>query len=120
MTVSGLTMISAERQPDHNRDSKTHRQRSMPFPLWLLSSSEHGQLMAQCDDLGLHSSLATKPDEKGIEHHIYKVEHGPGRLAIRLKQVQHLQSRLGFLVWTVYKNLYAPILIRFASCNFES
>jgi hypothetical protein len=61
-----------------------------------LSSLEHGQLMAQCDDLGLHSSLATKPDEKGIEHHKYKVEHGPGRLAIRLMQVQHLQSRLGF------------------------
>ena len=52
--------------------------------------------MAQCDDLGLHRSLATKPDEKGIEHHIYKVEHGPGRLAIRLMQVQHLQRRLGF------------------------
>jgi hypothetical protein len=31
--------------------------------------------MAQCDDLGLHSSLAAKPDEKGIEQH-YKVEHG--------------------------------------------
>jgi hypothetical protein len=72
MTVSGLTMISAERQPDHNRDSKTHRQRSMPFehyPLWLLSSLEHGQLMAQCDDLGLHSSLAPETDQKGIEQH---------------------------------------------------
>jgi len=23
------------------------------YPLWLLSSMEHGQLMAQCDDLGL-------------------------------------------------------------------
>jgi hypothetical protein len=44
-------------------------------PLWLLGSLEHGQLMAQCDDLGLHSSLAAKPDEKGIEQH-YKVEHG--------------------------------------------
>jgi len=29
----------------------------------------HGQLMSQRDDLGLHCSLAAKPDKKGIQHH---------------------------------------------------
>ena len=32
-------------------------------------SLQHGQLMAQCDDLGLHSSLSPKADEKGTEQH---------------------------------------------------
>ena len=35
--------------------------------------------MAQCNDLGLHDSLASKADEKGIEQH-YKVKHGGRRL----------------------------------------
>jgi hypothetical protein len=35
--------------------------------------------MAQRDDFGLHSGLAAKPDEKGIEHYSYKVEHGSGK-----------------------------------------
>jgi len=34
-----------------------------------LGSLEHDQLMAQCDDLGLHSNSAAKPGEKGFEHH---------------------------------------------------
>jgi hypothetical protein len=34
-----------------------------------LSSLEDGQLMAQCDDLGVHSGLAAKSDEKGIQRH---------------------------------------------------
>jgi hypothetical protein len=32
-------------------------------------SLQHRQLMAQRDDLGLHSSLAPKANEKGIEQH---------------------------------------------------
>jgi hypothetical protein len=36
---------------------------------WFLVSLQHGQLMAQCDDLGLHSSLAPETHQKGIEQH---------------------------------------------------
>jgi len=38
-------------------------------PLWLLVSLQHGQLMAQCDDLGEHCGLAPKAHEKGIQQH---------------------------------------------------
>jgi hypothetical protein len=40
--------------------------------------------MAQCDDLRLHGGTATKAGEKGIERYEYKVEHGPGRVAIKV------------------------------------
>jgi hypothetical protein len=33
-----------------------------------LTALEHRQLMTQCDDFGLRSGLAAKPNEKGIEH----------------------------------------------------
>jgi len=38
-------------------------------PLWLLVSLQHGQLMAQCDDLGEHYGLAARAHEKGIQQH---------------------------------------------------
>ena len=38
-------------------------------PLWLLVSLQHGQLMAQCDDLGEHYGLAPRAHEKGIQQH---------------------------------------------------
>jgi hypothetical protein len=37
--------------------------------LGFVISLKNRQLMAQCQDLGLQSSLAPKPGEKGIEHH---------------------------------------------------
>jgi hypothetical protein len=55
---------------------------------WFLVSLQHRQLMAQCDDLGLHSSLAAKPDKKGIQHHYYNVEHGRKRLTGHGPQLQ--------------------------------
>jgi len=36
--------------------------------------------MAQCNEHGLHDSLASKAQEKGIEQHYYKVKHGGERL----------------------------------------
>ena len=64
-------MIRAERQPDHIRDSQTQQAAIATIenkPLWLVSL-QHGQLMAQGDDLGLQYSLAAKAHEKGIEQH---------------------------------------------------
>ena len=65
-------MIKAERHSDHNRDNQTPQASVAWFEdelLGFLSSLQHGQLMPQRDDLGLHGSLATKARQKSIERH---------------------------------------------------
>ena len=79
----GLTIIREERQADHNRDSQTPKQtvRTTDVQLvWFYLPLQHGQLMAQCDVLGLQSSLAPKAAEKGIEKQYEDVEDGRRRL----------------------------------------
>jgi hypothetical protein len=61
MTVSGLTMIRADRQRDHKRESQTLRHRSArPRTSRFVFSLQHDQLMTERDDLGLYYSLALK------------------------------------------------------------
>jgi len=60
MTVSGLTTIRAERQPDRHRDSQTPQasihviQSNSLRPLTAL---ENRQQMTPCDDFALRSGL---------------------------------------------------------------
>jgi len=76
MTVSGLTMRRAERQPDHNRDSQNPKATIRPIEQnapRFVSSLKHGQLVAQRDDFCLHCNLAAKPGAKGIEKHYIRL-----------------------------------------------
>jgi hypothetical protein len=102
MTVSGLTVISADRPPDHNRDSTEITVDTIEYePPGLLTSLQHGQLMTQCDDLRLYHSLAAESGEKGFAQHYYKVEHGGRRLTAKALQLQQFQSRASFSVGTI-------------------
>src|SRR5215831_20885969 len=86
MTVSGLTMMRAERQLDHTRESQTPDASVAWFedhPLRFLGSLQHDQLMTQGDDLGLHSGASPKAKKEGIQKHQYKVERS-GKKATRL------------------------------------
>jgi len=67
MTVSGMTMIRAER---HARQQNLQTSAAW-FEDWSLcmGSLEHRYLMAQGDVFSLQCSLATKAKEKGTEHH---------------------------------------------------
>jgi len=66
-----MTMIRAERHPDHNRDNQTHRTSVAWFEDWSLcmGSLEHRYLMAQGDVFSLQCGLATKAGEKGTERY---------------------------------------------------
>ena len=66
VTVSGLTINGAERQPDHNVTAKpkTTIGAIQDDPFWFLSPLQHRQLMTQRDDLGLGVSMAAKAGEK--------------------------------------------------------
>jgi hypothetical protein len=67
-----LTIIRAERQRDHNRDSPNPQApigAAEDQALWLLASLEHDQLMPERNDLGLYRCLVPKASEKRTEHH---------------------------------------------------
>jgi hypothetical protein len=50
ITVSGLTMMRAERQPDHSCESQTHKQHAMKNkPVFLLGSLKHEELVPKRD-----------------------------------------------------------------------
>ena len=53
------------RQPNPQASISWFEEQTLGF----FGSLQHGELMAQCDDFGLHGSALTKTSEQGTEHH---------------------------------------------------
>jgi hypothetical protein len=62
MTVSGLTMTSADRQPDQSPDNPAQRRRSgmVNFGRFLVERPQHTDLMPQRQDLHLEGGARTE------------------------------------------------------------
>ena len=91
MTVSGMTMIRAERHPDHNRENQTERHRSPGLSagrfLWVRSSTVNGWRKAMFSAC----NAATKAGDKGTERYYDKVQHAARSLS--MKQIQQFTCR---------------------------